>query len=69
MLKNIIPIVYCDGKQTRDFIFVKDVVHVNFLAPTNADSQVCNISSNQRTSVNKLISVICSLMKKRDTNI
>ncbi|HDX9591114.1 TPA: NAD-dependent epimerase/dehydratase family protein [Bacillus pseudomycoides] len=69
LLKNVSPIVYGDGKQTRDFIFVKDVAHANFLALTNADNQICNISSNQQISVNELISVICSLMKRKETQI
>ncbi|PEA56110.1 UDP-glucose 4-epimerase [Bacillus pseudomycoides] len=69
LLKDVNPIIYGDGKQTRDFIFVKDVAHANFLALTNADNQICNISSNQQTSVNELISVICSLMKRKETQI
>ncbi|ENQ3079590.1 NAD-dependent epimerase/dehydratase family protein [Bacillus cereus] len=69
LLKDVNPIIYGDGKQTRDFIFVKDVAHANFLALTNEDNQICNISSNQQTSVNELISVICSLMKRKENQI
>jgi len=57
------------GNQTRDFIFVKDVAHANFLALTHADNQICNISSNQQTSVNELLDILYKLMKKEDKRI
>lgn len=69
LLKNDSPIIYGDGKQTRDFIFVKDVAYANFLALRNADNQICNISSNQQTSVNELLDIICSVMKIEDKRI
>lgn len=69
LLKNDSPIIYGDGNQTRDFIFVKDVAHANFLAFRNADNQICNISSNLNISVNELLDTICNLMKIEDKRI
>ncbi|MEH6890299.1 NAD-dependent epimerase/dehydratase family protein [Bacillus sp. JJ864] len=69
LLKNESPIIYGDGKQTRDFIFVKDVAYANFLALRHADNQICNISSNQEISVNELLDIICSVMKIKDKRI
>ncbi|MBD5796829.1 UDP-glucose 4-epimerase [Bacillus pseudomycoides] len=69
LFKNDNPIIYGDGNQTRDFIFVKDVAHANFLAFRNADNQICNISSNQQISVNELLDTICNLMKIEDKRI
>ncbi|MGF9965210.1 NAD-dependent epimerase/dehydratase family protein [Bacillus rhizoplanae] len=69
LLKNDSPIIYGDGNQTRDFIFVKDVAYANFLALRNADNQICNISSNQQTSVNELLDIIYSLMKIENKRI
>ncbi|MBO1626029.1 NAD-dependent epimerase/dehydratase family protein [Bacillus arachidis] len=69
LLKNCSPIIYGSGNQTRDFIFVKDVAHANFLALKRADNQICNISSNQQTSVNELLDILYKLMKKEDKRI
>ncbi|MGM0904478.1 MAG: NAD-dependent epimerase/dehydratase family protein [Bacillota bacterium] len=55
-LMNKKPIyVYGDGKQTRDFIYVKDVAKANILALTRANNQTINISSNIELSLNNLI--------------
>jgi UDP-glucose 4-epimerase len=55
-LMNKNPInVYGDGKQTRDFIYVKDVARANILALTRAHNKTINISSNKETSLNHLI--------------
>lgn len=69
LLKNDSPIIYGKGNQTRDFIFVKDVAHTNFLALKNADNQICNISSNQQISVNELLDPIYNLIKIEDKRI
>lgn len=69
LLKNDSPIIYGDGNQTRDFIFVKDVAYANFLALRNADNQICNISSHQQTSVNELLDIIYSLMTVENKRI
>ncbi len=69
LLKNDSPIIYGKGNQTRDFIFVKDVAHTNFLALKNADNQICNISSNQQISVNELLDTIYNLIKIEDKRI
>jgi UDP-glucose 4-epimerase len=64
---NVIPIfahrlissrpltIYGDGKQTRDFVNVKDVAVVNFLAATRARrSAVYNIGCGQSITINQL---------------
>jgi UDP-glucose 4-epimerase len=54
--------IFGDGEQTRDFVFVKDVVRANLLAATadaeRASGQVINIGSGAFTSVNDLIETI-----------
>jgi UDP-glucose 4-epimerase len=52
--------VYGDGEQTRDFIFVSDIVNGNILAATTpaAVGQVFNISAGQVHSILQLIQVI-----------
>jgi UDP-glucose 4-epimerase len=51
ILKNESPHIYGDGKQTRDFTFVKDVVQANIRA-MNSDAQgVFNVAYCQRISL------------------
>lgn len=46
--------IFGDGEQTRDFIFVRDVVTALAAAAHAADGEVLNIGSGRRTSVNAL---------------
>jgi UDP-glucose 4-epimerase len=46
--------IYGDGEQTRDFVFVDDVVHALVLAADRAPGERLLIGTGQRTSVNQL---------------
>jgi len=48
------PVIYGDGEQTRDFVFVGDVVQANLLA-MNGHQGTYNIGTRVETSVNDLI--------------
>ena len=48
------PVVNGDGKQTRDYVFVGDVVSANLLALGLKCSDVFNIGTGQETPVNEL---------------
>ena len=54
--------VFGDGEQTRDFIYVDDIVQANLLAINNGDNEIINISCNTKTSINELIEIIRSLL-------
>jgi len=56
-------IVYGDGEQTRDYVFVSDVVEANRLALANAPS-IVNIGTGVETSVNGLIDAFSSILGK-----
>jgi UDP-glucose 4-epimerase len=56
------PIIYGDGEQTRDFIYVKDVVEANILSAESDLTGVFNIASGQRLTVNELFKIITHLM-------
>jgi UDP-glucose 4-epimerase len=43
-----------DGEQTRDFVFVKDVVRANIAALKSDQGGMYNIGSGKETSINKL---------------
>ena len=55
------PVIYGDGEQTRDFVYVKDVVKANILASWAATG-VFNIASGKSTSLNTLVATIAEIM-------
>lgn len=54
-LSNKVPIIFGDGEQTRDFIYVKDIARANLAALNNGDNSICNISTQTQISVNQLV--------------
>jgi len=48
------PVIFGDGKQTRDFVFVKDVVQANLLAMNSHVCGLFNIGTGRQTSLNEL---------------
>ncbi len=63
------PVVYGDGEQTRDFVFVGDVVEANLraaLAGPEAAGQSLNIGSGQSVSLNQILAALGRLTG-RDT--
>lgn len=58
-LNNEKIIIYGDGEQTRDFIFVKDVVMANILAATYENvNGVFNIAREEATTINQIAKYI-----------
>lgn len=54
MLADEPCMVFGDGEQSRDFVFVDDVVHAFVLAMERGDRERFNIGTGERTSVNQL---------------
>ncbi len=52
--------IFGDGKQTRDFVFIEDVVTANILAATQpaAVGEIFNIATGQDNSIEQLVSLI-----------
>lgn len=61
ILKGERPLIFGDGQQTRDFIFVDDIARANLLAVTDGDNEIINISCNTRTSVEELYNTMKAL--------
>lgn len=65
-LENKPPVVFGNGEQVRDFVYVKDVVRAHMLAIENqkASGQVFNISSGKGISINQLAEILIKLSGK-----
>lgn len=61
VINNQQPIIYGDGCQTRDFIYVEDVANANLQALQFSGSGIFNISSTTSSSINQLYSIIQSI--------
>jgi len=68
-IKNVLEdkpiIIYGNGKQTRDFVYVKDVVNANIFASKNNVSGVLNVGSGVKTSIKNLAELIMKINRKR----
>jgi nucleoside-diphosphate-sugar epimerase len=62
---NTAPTVYGDGRQTRDFVFVKDIVQANLLAAQSAAAagMVFNVGSGKAIDINALWQKIARLAR------
>jgi UDP-glucose 4-epimerase len=58
LLKGKTPIINGDGQQTRDYIFIRDIVHANLLALNLNSSDIFNVGTGQETTVNELTELI-----------
>lgn len=57
------PTIYGDGEQTRDFVYVSDVVEANIRAATapSAAGRAINIATGGKLSINELLMTICNI--------
>ncbi|MEA2036259.1 MAG: NAD-dependent epimerase/dehydratase family protein [Nanoarchaeota archaeon] len=59
MLKEETPCIWGDGNQTRDFVYVEDVVNANLAALRySGNNHIFNIGSQQETSVNEVFDIL-----------
>ena len=66
LLQDKNPIIYGNGRQTRDFIYVEDVAEALTLAleKNNIEGEVINIATGQPATINKLLAIIAKAMNK-----
>jgi UDP-glucose 4-epimerase len=61
MLAGEAPSIYGDGNQTRDYVFIDDVVHAFALSIERGSGRLANIGTGLETSVNGLYRMIAEL--------
>ena len=68
ILSGLPPIIYGDGEQTRDFVYVEDVAEANVLALNNMDVSegIFNIGSDQRVTVKSVAEILKDAMNRKD---
>ncbi len=66
ILSGKAPIIYEDGQQTRDFIFVEDVARANLLVAESeqANYQAFNVGTGVSTSVESFVSLLNATYKR-----
>lgn len=65
-VKNEPITIYGDGEQTRDFIYVKDIVAANvFFAMQSSATGVFNVAYGRRITINDLAKTVCQMTGSR----
>jgi len=64
MLNDKLPVIYGDGEQSRDFIYVKDIVDANLKACQSRETGAFNIATGKSTTVNQLVDIINQALGK-----
>jgi nucleoside-diphosphate-sugar epimerase len=62
-VEGLSPVIFGDGDQSRDFVYVKDVVKANLLAGASegVGGQTINIGTGNCVRINQLWDMVCSL--------
>ena len=63
ILNNRQPIIYGDGEQTRDFVYVEDVAKANILSCESNFNGILNVSSGKKITINQLYEIVKKTMK------
>ena len=58
LLEGEQPVIYGDGEQTRDFIYVKDIVKANIKSCESDFNGIINVASGKKISINQLYAIV-----------
>src|SRR5262245_9148442 len=61
MLAGEAPTIFSDGNQTRDYVFVDDVVHAMSLAAERGGGRLVNVGTGLETSVNGIYRLLAEV--------
>jgi len=62
MLNGDQPVINGNGRQTRDFIYVDDIVEANVAALTKTAHGIYNVGTGQETTINELFGILAKLI-------
>jgi len=67
LLRNMPLTIYGDGEQTRDFVYIQDVVEANMLTlnSKNAVGEAFNIGTGTRVSVNHVAEILKEITNRK----
>jgi nucleoside-diphosphate-sugar epimerase len=68
LLRNMSPVIFGDGEQTRDFVYIGDVVEANMLALERKEAvgDAFNIGTGLNVSVNQIAETLKDILNKRE---
>jgi nucleoside-diphosphate-sugar epimerase len=68
LLRDMPPVIFGDGEQTRDFVYIGDVVEANMLALDRKDAagEAFNIGTGLNVSVNQIAERLKDIMNKHE---
>jgi nucleoside-diphosphate-sugar epimerase len=66
LIKGSAPVVFGDGEQSRDFIFIEDLVRGNLLAMAkdHVHGEVINLCSGKGCSLNRLLAHLSDILRR-----
>lgn len=64
MVQNKPPLIFGDGNQTRDFVFIEDVIEAILILAEKAKEPIINIGTGKATQFNELINIINEILGK-----
>jgi dTDP-L-rhamnose 4-epimerase len=66
LLNDLPPVVYEDGRQSRDMVFVEDVARANMLVATDdrANGRVFNVGTGQASEIGALATMLAQMLDK-----
>jgi UDP-glucose 4-epimerase len=69
LLNHEQPVIYGNGRQTRDFVYVEDVVEGNLIAMGQDAHGVFNVGTGIETSINELFQLVVELTKSTSKEV
>jgi UDP-glucose 4-epimerase len=58
LMNHLTPIIHADGHQTRDFVFVEDVVDANLAMLESEAVDFYNVGTGRQTTINEIFGLI-----------
>ena len=58
LLEGKQAVIYGDGEQTRDFVYVKDIVRANIAACESDYNGIVNVASGEKLTINRLYEIV-----------